>query len=206
MEVEKLPNLNLDEIKNEMSSGNIKTTLTPTEDMTTSMVTEQIPHNGDGFAVLTLDYPSATSSKTKYNSVSTKMKKKEIKEFIRVLRPHLPRKSKSKAYKMLQNIGKGIVVKSSFQQRIRKRRPKKRPVRQEKKRQLKTKSLSIMRRSIRSLCSSSDSCRSNITCSHCGYSDCRIANNFCNTYWSIGTVEIAIANHQDSLSSKNMYV
>lgn len=121
-----------------------------------------------------LEVPSASSSKSKNMTVNSETKSnKGIQEFVRVLRPHLPRKSKSRAYKLLQNIAKGIVVESSFQRRIKKKRSRKLTYRKQT-RNIKTKSMSSMRRTLRSLYGSSDSCHSNASCPRCGYTCCRI--------------------------------
>ena len=183
MEVDGLPTVNANEVNNEMSVDKTQSihTAGPTA---TDLDTEKTPHNKEGvnpFSILQFPIysPSATSSKSKYNNASIDIEKKKMQEFIRILRPHLPRKSKSRAYKMLQNIAKGTVplVKSSFQQRIRRKKPKQRPARKQRAQQLKklAKSLSIMRRSNHSVYSSSDSCQSNSSCPHCGYSCSRIA-------------------------------
>uniref|UniRef100_A0A2A4J759 Uncharacterized protein n=1 Tax=Heliothis virescens TaxID=7102 RepID=A0A2A4J759_HELVI len=175
MDDEELPVANVDQIINDLDSDNAmdetQTNMPPTADM----VAEQPTNNAEHVAFTKSEPPSATSSKSKQMSVNSETKTKVIQEFVRILRPHLPRKSKSKAYKLLQNLAKGIVAESPYERRIRKKKGKKRPLRRPRTRRVKTKSLGWGHRTARSLFGSSDSCSSGVSCPRCGFSCGRIA-------------------------------
>lgn len=176
MEEDVLPEVQVEQVTNEMSETENSTTVTDESQTklspTVDSSTEQIMNSGDSVGIPKLE-PFATTSKSKHISVANETKNKGIQEFVRILRPHLPRKSKNKAYKLLQNIAKGIIVESSFQRRIRQRTPKKRP--QRKPRGRNPKSLSGVRKNNRTVYDSTDSCPSDASCPRCGYSCCKIS-------------------------------
>ncbi|CAH0695708.1 unnamed protein product [Spodoptera exigua] len=164
----------LDEIISNMSeTDNCTIDDQPTKLSTIAEVSSEQIMAEESLSDRKLEVPSASSSKSKHMTVNSETKSnKGIQEFVKILRPHLPRKSKSRAYKLLQSIAKGMVVESSFQRRIKKKRTRKLTYRKQT-RNTKTKSQSGKRRSLRSLYGSSESCRSSASRPHC-YSCCRI--------------------------------
>ncbi|XP_026737740.1 uncharacterized protein LOC113500978 [Trichoplusia ni] len=184
MDAEIAPDAIGDQVVDELSDLDNST---PDESETQLVPSVDVPepmanmNSGDGLGVQKIE-PFATTSKSKHLTVASEAKKHSaiqgIQEFVRILRPHLPRKSKSKAYKMLQNIARGIIVsESSFQPRRRQKKPKRRPIRKPKYqlRKIKAKSTRGRRRTTRSLYESSESSESDTSCPRCGYSCCRIS-------------------------------
>lgn len=118
-------------------------------------------NNGD---VVKEPTPATSTSKS---VVADRKGRTDIQEFIRILRPNLPRKSKSKAYKLLKHIANGMIVEGTFQRRLppRKKKPKKRTIRKPPMKRTKPKMKSATtirgggggRRSVYSLCDSTDS-------------------------------------------------
>ncbi|CAD0203329.1 unnamed protein product [Chrysodeixis includens] len=182
MDAEVLPEAMGDQVVEELSDLD---PCTPDESETQLVPTADVPdpmanmNSGDGLGVQKLE-PFATTSQSKQLTAPIEAKKQSaiqgIQEFVRILRPHLPRKSKSKAYKMLQNIARGIIVsESSFQPRRRPKKAKKRPIRKPKYQLRKIKPTGRgRRRTTRSLYESSESSESEASCPRCGYSCCRI--------------------------------
>ncbi|PZC87366.1 hypothetical protein B5X24_HaOG201602 [Helicoverpa armigera] len=175
MDEEELPVANVDQIINDLESDSVMDENPSSMPPPADMVAEQPTTIAEHVAFPKTEPPSATSSKSKQISVSSETKTKAIQEFVRILRPHLPRKSKSRAYKLLQNLARGIVAETPYERRIRKKRSKKRPLRRARTRRVKTKSVGLARRTASSLFGSSDSCSSGVSCPRCGFSCGRIA-------------------------------
>ncbi|XP_075981636.1 uncharacterized protein LOC142980187 [Anticarsia gemmatalis] len=168
MEDQVLPDVNVGNIINQLSQPNI--TEEQPKDAEPVESTEPVANSGDGM----VKEPLATTSSSKKITASTKPR--GIQEFIRILRPNLPRKSKSKAHKLLQQFAKGIIVEGTFQRTFPKKKPSKRGVRKPPAKNSKSKSkhISGSRRSAHSMFESSDSCSSD-PCPRCGHSCCRIS-------------------------------
>lgn len=176
MDDQVLPDVNVDGILNQIKSKSdleTKASLNP-------LVNKVDMNSGDGLV------KEQTASASTSKSTTSAARTKKIHEFIRFLRPNLPRESKTKACKLMKSIAKGIIVETTIQRTFPKKKAVAKRVRKHRTKNSKRKSAVGLRRSFQSMYESSESCgsegcrsrhgtrcRPNL-CSRCGYSCSKI--------------------------------